>query len=62
MKTDTKEAAIQEIQESLTKAVKEHIDDLLAKAYERGYQDGYDQGCMDMLDDDLGEEDEEEWK
>ena len=25
------------------------------EAYAMGYEDGYDQGCMDMLDDDLGE-------
>lgn len=30
-----------------------------ADAYKEGYEDGYDQGCMDMTDDDLGTEEEE---
>ena len=37
----------------------------IEEAYKRGYEDGYDKGCMDMLDEDYGmdtaDEEEETW-
>ena len=32
------------------------MEESIKNAYRRGYEDGYDQGCMDMLDTDFGEE------
>lgn len=31
------------------------IKEEIKNAYRRGYEDGYDAGCMDMLDNDLGD-------
>lgn len=42
------------------KNIKALIEKEKMSAYERGYEDGYDRGCIDMIDDDYGMDDEEE--
>lgn len=35
-------------------------DSEVSEAYIRGYEDGYDQACMDLTDDDLGSSQEDQ--
>lgn len=32
------------------------MEEAVKRAYRRGYEDGYGQGCMDLLDPDFGED------
>lgn len=41
------------------KEVSELLKKMQEEAYRRGYEDGYDKGCMDMTDEDIGSDIEE---
>ena len=40
--------------------VNDQGDTTVSEAYIRGYEDGYDQACMDLMDDDLGSSQDEQ--